>query len=429
MVTPIFFIDTQCYTGSMLLFSRYANSFEKTVNKFFQGLRSSSNPIKTHQTLERLMQQDLIVVNLWMEKRFKNYTNLTTRERQLLYKNVQCIEEEFEKFIKTYQFSLADVQSVFASYQVPFPQPVIEQIVYCQAIMDFLKPGGRYNYIKTASFARLLQDPTIHLLEGDCNQIVTLYAYLYSRKFSLSDLNVKILPEHVCLHISGIDIEATNATFQNYKEYPAVMPITELIAINLLDVSDVREMTEQITEKTMLQGAKLAYLLSSNRELVARNLQVAYHNLALYAAKSNNFPTASFYADKTQDQNLLQYINHNGALYYAKQNNYAKARVYAKSVQDPAVRKYISELEANSHMKKGNYSKARYIYQQLNNPDMIKATYQSEYNALAKNVQDDKTISQMKQHKTIYNKMLMLAKKASLTQQTTQLQDLIKQLK
>ncbi len=368
----------------MNIFSRYAHPFEKTVNGFFGKIRSTSNPDKIHKNLESLMQQNTIVVNLWMEKRFKNYTNLTKKKRRQLYANAEIIGQVFDEFLQT--------------YTSPTNQNT-EQLAYMSAIMAFLTPGKRYNYIPSASFARLLQNPRITILEGDCNQIVTLYTFLYSRKYPITDLQAKLLPEHVCLHLQGVDIEATNATFQQYTEHEGIVPITELIAINLLDVSDFREMTAKITEASMVDGAKLAYVISSNRKLVERNLRIAYHNLAVYSADRGKFSTALFYANRSQDSKLLDYVNHTAAASLVKKKLYSKARFYAEKLTNPQTRQ-----------------------------DLIRSTYIGEYGVLADSVQSDRTLEQMKKHRTTYKKMLNLAKKAGLTEQTTQLQKVLRQL-
>lgn len=368
----------------MNFFSRYAHPFEKTVNDFFGNIRSTSDPNKVHKQLESLMQHNIIVVNLWMEKRFKNYTNLTKKKRSQLYNNAEIIGQVFDEFLQT--------------YTAPINQNT-EQLVYMSAIMAFLKPGTRYNYIPSASFARLLQNPRTTILEGDCNQIVTLYTFLYSRKYPITDLRAKLLPEHVCLHLQDIDIEATNATFQQYTEHEGIVPITELIAINLLDVSDFREMTAKITEASMVDGAKLAYVISSNRTLVQRNLRVAYHNLAVYAADRSKFSTALFYANRCQDAKLLDYVNHTAAASFIKKKLYSKARFYAEKLTNPQTRK-----------------------------DLVRSTYVGEYGGLANTVQNDRTLEQIKKHRSTYKKMLILAKKSGLTEQEAQLQKVLKQL-
>lgn len=372
------------YNSYMHIFSRYAHPFEKTVNSFFGKIRSTSDPKKVHKQLESLLQQNTIVVNLWMEKRFKNYTNLTKSKRKQLYANAQIIGQVFDQFVQMH---------------TPNAQYPTEQQAYMAAIMAFLKPGTRYNYIPTASFARLLNDPRTTVLEGDCNQIVTLYTFLYARKYPITDLQAKLLPEHVCLHLQGVDVEATNATFQHYTEHDGIVPITELIAINLLDVSDFREMTAKITEASMVEGAKLAYVISSNRALVQKNLRVSYHNLALYAAQRSAFSTALFYANRCQDPKLLNYVHHTAAEHFLKKKSFSKARFYAEKLSDTQTRQ-----------------------------DFIRATYTGEYNSLASTVQNDRTLLQMKKHKATYRKMLTLAKKSGLSEQITQLQTLLKQL-
>ena len=163
---------------------------------------------------------------------------------------------------------------------------------YLERVAEFWH-NGRYRYIKTASFWRLFGAE----MEGDCNQVVTLYVYLYSLRFDVEDLRIRILPGHVCLHFDGVDLEATNGEFVKYED-GEVLPITELISTNLLDVSDFRERSGFVSPRVMLKSAQLAYKISSNKGLVSKNLDIIYRNLVFTALKSQDFKAAGFYAGK-----------------------------------------------------------------------------------------------------------------------------------
>ncbi len=296
------------------------------------------------------------------------------------------------------------------------------------AIMEFLKPGGRYQYIKTASFARLLRDPQSTVLEGDCNQIVTLYAYLYSRQHPITDLQIKILPEHVCLHLQGVDIEATNGTFQRYAEHTVIAPITELLAVNLLDISDFREMTAEISEKSILESAKLAYVLSSNRALVERNLVIAYHNLAIAMVNQKNFQSALFYAKRANNKQVLEYVHNTAAQSYVQQKNFSKAQYHANQLGNKSMQQYVDISEGMNHLVNKRYDKARFKFQKYGDSSRIKIAYQQEYNDLVKTTQSYKTLEQMKKHKSTYRKILQLSNKAGLGEQERQIRNMLNQI-
>ncbi|EKD63326.1 MAG: hypothetical protein ACD_51C00292G0001, partial [uncultured bacterium] len=209
------------------LFSPYANPFEKKVGKFFKSIKANSNPIDVQMRLRDLMQENLVCVNLFMEKKYKNYKYLKKSVRKQMYANVQILNKEFDQYAAT--------QSVIPSIEMP--KGMEEKIKHLYTIMSYLRPGQHYEYEKAANFGKLLKDPTKEKLIGDCNQIVTLYSHLYARKYPISDLKIKILPGHVCLHFEGLDIEATNGTFKKYEEFDYLLPITEIISTNIMDVT------------------------------------------------------------------------------------------------------------------------------------------------------------------------------------------------
>lgn len=361
----------------MLLF-RFADPFEKTVQRYFSSVRSTMLAQTIHTKLLSLMQTNLIVVNIWMEYQYKGYRALRKTHRRQLYRNANLITQTFDQFVKQYPASLSKLQ-------------------YMQAIMDFLKPGERYVYRNQSSFDKLLCDITKEQLRGDCNQIVTLYAYLYSRAFPLSDLQIKLLPNHICLHLNDMDIEATNATWQHYTTYDYIAPITELLAVNLLDVTDVAETTNTISPKQLAQAAKLAYHLSSNRQIVEHNLQVAYQQLAIAFEQKHNYTSAIFYAKQVRDGAVLRTLIYNAAVYYLKLQKIDTALYYAK---------------------------------QVNNPQLFTAIYTQQYNNIQKTIPTTlRTVQQHKKYLAKYKKLLQLAQKAKLVEQEKQLQSLLAALR
>jgi osmotically-inducible protein OsmY len=393
-------------------FSSYATPFERKVGRFFKGIRSSHESGQVKEKLLNLMQENLVVVNLWMEKKYKGYKYLRKRRRKRLYENVEKMVKVFEEEVGENKISTEQIKKLLEQKGLNFPQGDDEKIGHLFEIMQFLRPGKYYQYIKSASFSKLLRDPKKEVLEGDCNQIVTLYAYLFSLKFPLEELKIKLLPEHVCLHFRGIDIEATNATFQKYtEEENQILPITEIISTNLLDISDFREKVRVINPRDIVKSAQLAYAISSLRELVTKNLNVAYRNLAISAIKAKNFKTAVFYAIKTGDRQLLMNTYQNAAAHYAKQNNFRKAKYFATRSEDRAMEQNIKRNEGIYYYKANNINKALKIFQSLNDRDMEKACYQKQYNDLVKKVSSVKTLEDARKLKSTYQKMLELGNK------------------
>lgn len=360
------------------LFSSYVHPFERKVDRFFRGVKSSSAHTAVRRELLKLMQKNLVVLSVWMEKKYKGYKYLSKGVRRKMYEDTEKIVREFEHFSRTHKVSRKQVESLLGAHALSFPGAYEKKILYLAQIMLFLQPGKYYRYIKTASFGKLLRDPREKKLEGDCNQIVTLYAYLYSLKFPLKDLQIKLLSDHVCLHFQGIDIEATNAQFALYKDFEHILPVTEIVSTNLLDVSDFREKVQEISPRTMVKASQLAYAISSLKELVGANLEISYHNLAVAAAKSKDFKAALFFASKMQDKSLYDSIKHDEAVYY---------------------------------YKGGNYEKAAHLFQDLGDEESEKACYGQRYNQLLKIVKNDKTVKDARRNKSTYKRMLSLARK------------------
>lgn len=297
-------------------FSPYVNSFERRVNKFFRNIKSTSGSLSVNSELQELMQKDLVVLSVWLERKYKGYKYLSKRMRRRMYENRDLIVKKFEEFCAEHELQEKD-----------------EKLLRLRQIAAFLRPGSLYLYLETSSFGKLLQNPEKEKLVGDCNQIVTFYIYLYSLKFPVKDLQIRILPGHVCLHFKDIDVEATNATFVKYEE-GSVLPVTEIVSTNLLDLNDFREKAQQISPRDMVKSAQLAYTISSMKEVVTKNLEIAYHNLAVTCLAADDFEGAMFYADKKGDNELKK------AIYAKKYNELAQRVAGVKTVED--ARKYKS---------------------------------------------------------------------------------------
>jgi len=254
-------------------------------------------------------------------------------------------------------------------------------------------------------------------LEGDCNQIVTFYAYLYSLKYPISDLQIKLLPEHVCLHFRGVDVEATNGEFYKYDKDDQILPITEIISTNLLDLSDFREETQQIDERDMLKSAQLAYAISSLKDLVGKNLQIAYRNLAIAALNSKHFDSAIFYAEKITGEgdlsgrDLLKSVYRNACIYYLESKSFKKARFYADKSTDLSLIREVKLREGVDYYERKVYDEALRIFTELGDEKMKNACYGAQYNDIAHRVTNVKTIADAKRYKNEYRKMLELALK------------------
>ena len=393
------------------LFSSYVNPFERKVDRFFRNVKSTDSIANIKGELLVLMQENLIVVNVWLEKKFKGYKYLTKRVRRQMYVDLEIVVKKFQDEMTADAFTVDSVKETFKLQGLNFPTGDEQKVLYLYQIMQFMFPGKYYKYIKTASFGKLLRNPENQMMEGDCNQIVTFYIYLYSLKFPIEDLRIKLLPEHVCLHFREIDIEATNATFQKYQENLEVLPVTEIISTNLLDLNDFREDVQSIEPRVMVKSAQLAYAISSLKSLVAKNLNIAYRNLALSALSLNNFDSAIFYLGMTDRKDELIAIYNKATVYFMDQKNFSKAGYFADLSKDQNLVKTVKYNEGVYYFNLDQIEKALAIFTALGDDKMKKACYQKQYNLLSKRVAGVKTLADAKSKKSVYQSMLGLAEK------------------
>lgn len=244
----------QLISSFLYYFTPYINTQERAVGRFFKALTEKNDPSGTRTQLDILLQQNIAVINLWTEYRYKGYKYLRKAERKRLYANLQLIAEDFDRFSA---MNLRPVGALPPELLRLAPHAVLDpqKIAYLQTIMDYFSPArGIYQYRDRSSFGRLLRNPSQEKLVGDCNQIVTLYIYLYSRHYDVHDLQIRMLPGHVALHYGGVDIEATNSTFGNYSdsENSRLLPIEEMVSVNLLDMTDTYLSTHEVAAEDML---------------------------------------------------------------------------------------------------------------------------------------------------------------------------------
>ena len=348
--------------------------------------------------------------------------------RRKMYENVEMLNKDFDQYAAKNAVSTANLKAQIESLGFDFPTQYTGNLEYLALIMNYMRPGTHYTYEAGANFGKLLKNPQQEKLIGDCNQIVTFYSYLYSRKFPISDLEIKLLPKHVCLHFKGIDIEATNGTFQKYEESEETLPITELMATNLLDTTDAEEETVSIDPRTIVKRAQFAYKISSKKDLVKRNLDIAYRNVGITLLNRKEFKSAIFFFEKLGDQELLKTSYRNAAIHYMNLKDYKAASFYAHRSGDTEIEKQITYNQAVAYYNKKNYAKALQIFRQVGDERMEKACYQGQYNQLARKIATVKTVADARKYRSTYQKMVELAHKMGDEQAANSVKDILSKM-
>ena len=199
------------------LFSPYVSPFERKVDKFFVNIKSTDSLSSIKDKLLELMQENLMIVNVWLEKKFKGYLYLTKDARRQMYAGTQLIIKKLEEFCAAHPVKIDDLKIFFKEQGFALPDGAEDKLAYLYQIMMFLEPEKYYHYITTASFGKLLRDPNKVKLEGDCNQIVTLYIYLYSLKYPVSDLQISFCRSMSAYILERLILSVQMVNLQNIK--------------------------------------------------------------------------------------------------------------------------------------------------------------------------------------------------------------------
>jgi len=398
-------------------FSQYTGPNERRVAMYFRSLNEKSNDTKVRKHLISLLQSDAVAVNLWSEYKYRQYRYLNKSKRAILYSNALIIANNILDISDTNRPSMRDITEELEKlgFNLASMNVDLDRLVYLKTIMNYLSPKNNiYTYRNSSTFGALLSNPNNDKLIGDCNQIVTLYIYLYSLRYNIEDLKLSILPGHVAINYAGIDIEATSGEFKDYSHKNRTLsPVEEIVSINLLDTSDSYFKTHKVGAATMLESARIAYLISSNQELVDNNLKAAYSNLVNEKVKFNNFSDALDYAKQSKQRNLINLVGHNGAIYYMGLNQFKEAHKYASYADDKSkLIKIIDETTAHFYYKKGDYSLAIKYFDKIGNQDAVKNCYHNLFIKEQKNLGKIKTIEDIKNNKNRIRDMSNYAKKS-----------------
>ncbi len=396
-------------------FLPYTDARERAVGRFFKGLTEHSSQVRTRAQLGELLKRDIAVINLWTEYRYKGYRYLRKSERKKLYANVELIAEDFNQFYVSRAQQVEVIEAHLQGLNLRVPRDP-QKLILLQALMDYFSPGrGTYEYRESSSFGRLLRNPSHEKLVGDCNQIVTLYIYLYSRYYDVRDLQIRLLPGHVALHYGGVDIETTAGKFADYSKQDdnKLLPLEEIVSVNLLDATDSYLSTHEVSPEHFLQASRFAFILSHDRDIVTHNLEAAYGMLINSLMKRNNYGQALKVATASRDMTWLGIVGHNGAIYEMQHHNFAAARRLAQHA--PKRAQLIQEswhAEGVYHYQAHRYHDAIKAFKQTNNQSLVRQCYEALYLEEQKKLGSHLTTESIKNYAGVIKRMYDYAKKS-----------------
>lgn len=405
----------------------YINPFEKKVDSFLVHLNQKSSKQNVQQDLLNLMQENIAILNLWLEKKAKNYPHLKNNLRLEKYANLKKTENIFQIFWQKKDFLSFPQNQFFKT----FSDAELERLQYLWGIMSFCRI--HFVYQESSSFDKLLVDLTQEKMLGDCNQIVTFYIHLYSLKFKVSDLEIKLYKGHVALFFQGIEIEATNGSFVfKTAEKGKILNVTEIISINLLDISDFRLKSKSLDSNVLLKTARLAFLLSSSVEVVQNNLDIALSKIALELIIRRNYNLALSFINQIQGETrktLFQNLIYSAVTYFVSKHNFTIARFFAKKQPNHKLEDFIVNKEVFYWIEKFNFKKAENIAYLSKDQKLIKYTLEQEYFFRRNQLKNIKTLMDVRRHRRDFEILLSLAKKLNNPHLIKWPQDILKQIK
>lgn len=398
-------------------FSVYSHKAEKDLAKFFNRLDENQSPISIADRLIKLIQQDIVILNVFLEWRYKGYKYLNKKTRKILCQNAILIKQDFERYCQQSSLDYHHIFSQLDQLGIKYDKVAIkkDELVYLKNIMDYLSPNnGLYVYQATSTFGNLLKNPANEKLSADCNQIVTLYIYLYSQRYNVTDLKLLSLPKHVAIDFCGLGIEATSGSFIaksiNDKK---ILPVQEIVSINLLDISDSNFKTYKITPELILQSSRMAYIISSNRDIVVNNLSSAYKKITQSLIDKNDYHKALDYAKRSRDQELISYTGHNAAVYYMDKNNFKLAKKFANYYLEK--QKLLTTIYHNQGIYCLNHKKyleAIKAFSQIRRDDLVRKCYVGLFHQEQSKLGSKFTSETIRQNKAVIANMKSYAKKS-----------------
>lgn len=321
-------------------FSRFNDRFEKKVYKTLHRINEKTPNTKVQKKFTKLLSQDLIRTLIILEWKFKGYTHLNKKRRSDLYKNCDQITKTFRK--------------KYLNNETVTPEKLLKQI------QSFLSPApkGSIIYRASSSFDSLFSDPKHQTITGDCNQLVALYIYLYGQSYPITDLRLKLLPQHICLHHNGQDYECTNGTTTLYKKFDRIVQIPELIPVTLLDIADPKKRQHHLEPETILKSAQICHASFHDQRITRKNLLHAYHNAAIASLEEKNYSQSRQFFRKAKNpkglkavnqselSDLLQQIKHCQTVeqYKAKISTIRKIKKLAQKIKQPQIIKFCNQF-------------------------------------------------------------------------------------
>lgn len=388
-------------------FKIYTSDFEKQIDKFLSNLNENSDKSVIRKQILEFIKTDLITFNLWIERKYKGYQYLDRKTRIEFIENIKLFETELLEF----------VEKKHLDYGIYENSDKRNELNFLEKISIFLKEIYHYKYQESTNFGELFRFLKEKKIVGDCNQIVTLFIYLFNKKYDINLIKLRLFKNHVCLNLAEFDLEATTGEIipaSEQKEENKLVDVSEIIAINLLDITDSRENKFEIDAKIISEASKLAFLLSSEKELTEGNLNASLLNLAISYLKNNAPNKALEICLNSLKGDHREVILRNILNFYVSKEDFTTALKLVKhSNSYNELNKKIKKGYAITQYNKGNFNDALKIAEEISEQDISKNCYLAMYAKVQEKIKDIKTIKELRTKKDIINELNRIATKSN----------------
>ena len=357
-------------------FSRFVNKDEKRLYKIL-----TSKHINHHKLME-LCQKDFMLVCVFLEYFTKGYVGLKKSKRRQIYSSLRRLEFDLMEFRRNKSFNLDNPSEFF------------------DMMLLFLHKSGRYTY-QESTFLGGMIDP--ENLIGDCNQIVSLYVHLWRLFFDIRDLSIKLPKNHIVLSYKGSDIEATNGMRTLKHANLDTLEISELLTVNILDISDAREKQITVNPDRILAGFNLAFALSSHMDVVKKNLLIAKNNMARAYLQNNKFKYAIKLFSETKNSKGLDSARKNACVFYVKKKKFYRALKFAFNQE---LQKHVYSAWVEYDCQKHKYTRA---LKNSNRVGLQQYVLGRHYNYLSAKLPKQLNHENIKKYRGILKKMYKVA--------------------
>ena len=376
----------------LFLFSRFIDFKERKLAKNIIniGFKSKDRSLKASH---KLITENHLALCLEVEYLFKGYSILNKNNRKKAFLNINKINNDFLRFYENHK-------------NLKFNDQSSSEFNYLYIISKYLKPNSKFNYQEGASVYKTLMFENDIKFQADCNQLVNLYIHLFSLKYDVKKLKIKLLKDHVCLHFEDYDFETTNAQITKYEKFINISDVSEIISVNILDINDSDLKTSNIHVKDFYAGCRIAKNLSSNTKITEHNIKVAYQKMAKHYEQINDYKKAEYFIKILKNKDELINFYKRYCQYLISKKQFKKAIKKAKKTKDSQFTSYVYSSFVQFLLNEKKFEAALKFAKKSKIDNLIEFAASKLYNNFYSKIKRD---GSKNYNKKLYKKMLKVA--------------------